>query len=133
MMEYEEHITFSSGHFLSEMLPEDWHEWDQEKLYKYCEDHVVEFLEGYDGKYIMDLIDGAAHATHSYVMPEKKLLVECAEHLETVCANADEDCPSRYRTKWFNPSLEDAYEFLNKISKVLKVEEKTNDWEKTNG
>ena len=39
MMEYEEHITFSSGHFLSEMLPEDWHEWDQSKLYKYCEDH----------------------------------------------------------------------------------------------
>ena len=26
MMEHEEHITFSSGHFLSEMLPEDWHE-----------------------------------------------------------------------------------------------------------
>jgi len=73
MMKYEEHITFSSGHFLSEHLPEDWHKWDEEKLYKFCEDHVVEFLEGYDGKYIMDLIDGTAHATHSYVTLAKTI------------------------------------------------------------
>ena len=67
MAEIDKHIPFSSGHFLGEHLPEDWHKWDKEKLYEFCEDNVAEFLEGYDGKYIMDLIDDAAHATHDYI------------------------------------------------------------------
>ena len=56
---------------------------------------------------------------------DKKLLVECAEHLETVCSIADDewDCPTHYRTKCFNPSVEKAYKFLYKIRKVLKVED----------
>ena len=29
-----------------------------------------------------------------------------------------EDCPEEYRTKWFNPALEEAYSFLQKMSGV---------------
>jgi len=42
-------------------------------------------------------------------------LIEAIQHLKIVCAHADEDCPAEYRTKWFNPALEDAYEFIRKI------------------
>ena len=38
-------------------------------------------------------------------------------HLQTVSKHADEDCPSEYRTKWFNPSIKEGYEFLDKMVK----------------
>ena len=71
-MEYDEHVILASGHFLTEHLPEDWHTWHKEKLYEFCENYIAEFVEGYDGKFIMDQIDDAAHATHSYMLNREK-------------------------------------------------------------
>ena len=44
-----------------------------------------------------------------------KLLEEAVQHLRTVCQHANEDCPTEYRTKWFNPAIREAYEFIRKI------------------
>jgi len=44
-----------------------------------------------------------------------KLLEEAVQHLRTVCQHANEDCPTEYRTKWFNPAIQEAYEFIRKI------------------
>ena len=35
------------------------------------------------------------------------------EHLKVVCATADEDCPSEYRSKWFNIHIQEAYDFID--------------------
>ena len=45
-------------------------------------------------------------------------------HLQTVLKHADEDCPSEYRTKWFNPSIKEGYEFLDKMVKKYGFIEK---------
>ena len=42
-------------------------------------------------------------------------------HLQTVSKHADEDCPSEYRTKWFNPSIKEGYEFLDKMVSKWKI------------
>ena len=46
---------------------------------------------------------------------ENHLLQQCVKHLINVCQHADEDCPSEYRTKWFNASLKDAYTFVEDL------------------
>jgi len=48
---------------------------------------------------------------------EEKLLHEALDHLESVCNHADEDCPSEYRSKHFNPSIQDARAFINEVTK----------------
>ena len=50
----------------------------------------------------------------------EKLLHEALEHLEIVCDHADEDCPSEYRSKHFNPSIQDARAFINEVTKEDK-------------
>jgi hypothetical protein len=47
----------------------------------------------------------------------QKLLHEALEHLEIVCDHADEDCPSEYRSKHFNPSIQDARAFIDEVTK----------------
>ena len=47
----------------------------------------------------------------------QKQLHEALEHLEIVCDHADEDCPSEYRTKHFNPSIQDARAFIDEVTK----------------
>ena len=46
-----------------------------------------------------------------------KDLQQCVEHLLTVCNHADEDCPSEYRSKWFNQAIQDAYAFVGDLEK----------------
>ena len=46
-----------------------------------------------------------------------QLLIKAIDHLETVCNHADEDCPSEYRTKHFNPSIQDARAFIDEVTK----------------
>ena len=48
----------------------------------------------------------------------KACLKQALSHLAIVCDHANEDCPEEYRTKWFNPALEEAYSFLQKMSEV---------------
>jgi hypothetical protein len=52
----------------------------------------------------------------------KKLVAELAEqntkladHLAAMCCQADEDCPSEYRTKHFRSTMDDAYDYLKEI------------------
>tara|TARA_Y100001937_G_scaffold97672_1_gene133079 strand:- start:223 stop:432 length:210 start_codon:yes stop_codon:yes gene_type:complete len=56
-------------------------------------------------------------------------LKKCVEHLESVCQVADEDCPSRYRTKWFNPTIQDAYDYIDNLYKqgILTTEGRDDD------
>ena len=47
----------ASGHYLTEYLPEDYENWDDEKLYKFCEDHAHYLYEGMDGESLFDEIN----------------------------------------------------------------------------
>ena len=38
-----------------------------------------------------------------------------AAHLAAMCCQADEDCPSEYRTDHFRSTMDDAYDYLKKI------------------
>jgi len=38
-----------------------------------------------------------------------------ANHLATMCCQADLDCPSEYRTKHFRSTMDDAYGYLKEI------------------
>ena len=38
-----------------------------------------------------------------------------ADHLAAMCCQADEDCPSEYRTKHFRSTMDDAYDYLKEI------------------
>jgi len=38
-----------------------------------------------------------------------------SDHLAGMCCQADEDTPSEYRTKHFRSTMDDAYEYLEKI------------------
>ena len=44
---------------------------------------------------------------------QNKLL---ADHLANMCCQADEDTPSQYRTEHFRSTMDDAYEYLEKIN-----------------
>ena len=46
-------------------------------------------------------------------MTDKEKLL--ADHLAAMCCQADEDCPSEYRTKHFRSTMDDAYKYLEKI------------------
>jgi len=46
-----------SGNFLTEHLPEDWAEWDDDKLQEFFEEHVWEPLEYWDWNDVYELID----------------------------------------------------------------------------
>ena len=39
-----------------------------------------------------------------------------ADHLANMCCQADEDTPSEYRTEHFRSTMNDAYEYLEKIN-----------------
>jgi hypothetical protein len=38
-----------------------------------------------------------------------------SDHLADMCCQADEDTPSEYRTEHFRSTMDDAYEYLEKI------------------
>ena len=39
-----------------------------------------------------------------------------ADHLANMCCQADEDTPSQYRTEHFRSTMDDAYDYLEKIN-----------------
>ena len=43
-----------------------------------------------------------------------------ADHLAAMCCQADEDTPSEYRTEHFRSTMNDAYEYLEKIGYFKK-------------
>tara|TARA_R110000764_G_scaffold32871_3_gene73958 strand:+ start:446 stop:667 length:222 start_codon:yes stop_codon:yes gene_type:complete len=47
----------------------------------------------------------------------KETITIAIYHLDAVCNHADEDCPSEYRTKHFNPSIQDARAFIDEVTK----------------
>ena len=40
---------------------------------------------------------------------------QLADHLASMCSQADEDCPAEYRTEHFRSTMDDAYDYLKKI------------------
>lgn len=77
---------------------------------------TMEFtIPNYDLSY---LADGAEVGELVLRQPNPDYLKQALSHLATVCDHANEDCPEEYRTKWFNPALEEAYSFLQKMSEV---------------
>jgi len=40
---------------------------------------------------------------------------QLADHLASMCCQADEDCPSEYRTEHFRSTMDDAYDYLKEI------------------
>ncbi len=51
-------------------------------------------------------------------MTDKEKLL--ADHLAAMCCQADEDCPAEYRTEHFRSTMDDAYEYLEKIGYFKK-------------
>ncbi len=47
--------------------------------------------------------------------------VTALEKMSEVCGQADEDCPSEYRSKHFNPSIQDAYDFIDAMVEKHKL------------
>ena len=43
-----------------------------------------------------------------------------SHHLANMCCQADEDTPSEYRTEHFRSTMDDAYEYLEKIGYFKK-------------
>ena len=43
-----------------------------------------------------------------------------ADHLANMCCQADEDTPSEYRTEHFRSTMDDAYEYLEKIKYFMR-------------
>ena len=37
---------------------------------------------------------------------------QLADHLASMCCQADEDCPAEYRTEHFRSTMDDAYDYL---------------------
>ena len=40
---------------------------------------------------------------------------QLADHLASMCCQADEDCPAEYRTEHFRSTMDDAYDYLKEI------------------
>ena len=40
---------------------------------------------------------------------------QVADHLASMCSQADEDCPAEYRTEHFRSTMDDAYDYLKEI------------------
>ena len=60
---------------------------------------------------------------------EEKLLHEALDNLESVCNHADEDCPQEYRSKHFNPSIQDARAFVRYTVKHINNPRRISDGE----
>jgi len=62
---------------------------------------------------------------------------ELLDALDSMCVQADEDCPAEYRTKHFTHALERSYDLLEDLTKVYlarrsctNTEEQSNDADK---
>ena len=50
------------------------------------------------------------------------------EALAIMCCNADEDCPSEYRTEHFKSAMVDSYDLLKKVG-YFKNKKRINKWD----
>jgi len=56
-----ESIIWASGHYLTNHLPNDYDEWEEEELDKFLEDNAWEMVEGASPKYIWEYIENLAY------------------------------------------------------------------------
>jgi hypothetical protein len=49
-------IIDASGYYLTKYLPEDFEDWEDEKLFKFCEDHAVEQYDHLTGEELFNEI-----------------------------------------------------------------------------
>ena len=89
---------------------------DDDKVLSHPDGQTMQFsIPNYDLTY---LADGADVDQLVLRPPKPDYLKQALSHLAIICDHANEDCPEEYRTKWFNPALDEAYSFLQKMSEV---------------
>ena len=87
-------------------------------LHSYAEDSLgnrigLEPEKKYDDEYAPEWAEICKAMSHINECGQQ--LNICIDHLLRVCQHADEDCPSEYRSKWFNSSIRGAYDFLDSL------------------
>ena len=60
-------VIWASGHFLSENLPDDYDQWNDEKLDDFIDDHIWEPFEDYDAAFIWEQIEHLALSVRNYI------------------------------------------------------------------
>ena len=60
-------IVWASGHFLTENLPDDYDQWNDEKLDDFIDDHIWEPFEDLDPSFIWDQILNLAKSMRDYM------------------------------------------------------------------
>tara|TARA_S200002703_G_scaffold66402_1_gene57600 strand:+ start:246 stop:488 length:243 start_codon:yes stop_codon:yes gene_type:complete len=60
-----------SAHFLTEQLPDEAIDWDEDQIEKFCEDHVWQPLEYVPVDEVVEMIESAAH--HAFEFFRKEL------------------------------------------------------------
>ena len=59
-----------SGNFLTEQLPDEAIDWDEDQVEKFVDEHRWEPLEYHDPKDVIEMIEGAAHNAHEFFKQE---------------------------------------------------------------
>lgn len=49
-------VCWASGHYLTDELPDDWMNWDDEEIYAFIEEHVCEDYEYFDPAHLFDMM-----------------------------------------------------------------------------
>ena len=60
-------IMWASGSFLTQALPDDYDQWNDEKLDDFIQDHIWEPFESYDSSFIWEQIEHLALSVRNYM------------------------------------------------------------------
>ena len=66
-----EDIIWASGHYLGELLPSDFDEWEEEKIDQFLEENAWEYFQYADPKFIWEQIESLAWSMRNYVGGKK--------------------------------------------------------------
>ena len=60
-------VIFASGQLLTEPFPDDYDQWEDEKLDRFIQDNVWEPFENYDSSFIWEQIESLAMTVRIYI------------------------------------------------------------------
>ena len=78
-----------SAHFLTEQLPDEAIDWDEDQIEKWADEHKWEPLEYHDPKDVIEMIEAAAWHAHEFFKQEV-LRLTCNDKKETDKSVGDE-------------------------------------------
>lgn len=67
-------IQEAAGSYLTAYLPTGWRDMEDEDLFAWIEDHVVEWLEGYKGEELLGLIMNSGESLYTFIEMNKELI-----------------------------------------------------------